>query len=285
LNRRHFLGAAAGGLGGLGGGLGFAVEGDRRPQFTFALATDTHLSRQAGDDERLRQLVAEINASPAQFTLFCGDLVDNGQAEGKEKQYTIWKDIAKGLKQDYFAVPGNHEPDPLFLKHIAEKTDFVFEQQDFRFVCFRNAEPNPGHDGVVTPEQLQWLEARLAEARDKDQRVVLASHVAYHENKHPDVGWYLKRGREESPVHTRVWSISKSRSPAHAAGVNDPVFFHAGEMICAGPALKILLLRRIADHLCTPAGKSSASIQSRNPSREAWAKAGMHSPEAARLVA
>jgi predicted MPP superfamily phosphohydrolase len=193
LNRRHFLGVAASGV----AGLAFAAEPARRPEFTFALATDTHLGRQAGDDERLQQLVTEINASAAQFTLFCGDLVDNGQAEGKEKQYTIWKEIVKGLKQDYFAIPGNHDPDPLFLKHIAEKTDFAFEQKGFRFVCFRNAEPNPGHDGVVTPEQLQWLQARLDEAREKDQRVVLASHVAYHENKHPDVGWYVKKGREE----------------------------------------------------------------------------------------
>jgi predicted MPP superfamily phosphohydrolase len=195
LNRRHFLGAAVSGVA-LGSRLALA-EPARRPEFTFALATDTHLGRQTGDDKRLEQLVGEINRSEAQFTLFCGDLVDNGQAEGKEKQYPLWKEVVKGLKKDYFAVPGNHDPDSLFLKHIAEKTDFVFEHKGFRFVCFRNAEPNPGHDGIVTPEQIKWLEARLAEARQKDQRVVLASHVAYHENKHPDVGWYVKKGREE----------------------------------------------------------------------------------------
>src|SRR5687768_2345746 len=119
LNRRGFLGAAAG-VATLGTGLASAAE-DKGPAFTFALATDTHLGRQAGDEEKLEQLVAGINRSAAQFTLFCGDLVDNGQAEGKEKQYPAWKEIAKGLKRDYFAVPGNHDPDSLFLTHIAEK--------------------------------------------------------------------------------------------------------------------------------------------------------------------
>lgn len=197
LNRRHFLGTAATAIAAMGANVTFAAESDKRPEFTFALATDTHLSRQAGDEKQFEKLVGEINRSAAQFTLFCGDLVDNGQGEGKEKQYPAWKEIAKGLKRDYFAVPGNHDPDSLFLNHIAKQTDFVFEHKDFRFVCFRNAEPNPGHDGIVTPEQLKWLKARLDEARDKDQRVVLVSHVAYHENKHPDVGWYVKKGREE----------------------------------------------------------------------------------------
>src|SRR5688572_9431298 len=84
LNRRHFLGVAASGVAGLGSGLVLAAEPARRPEFTFALATDTHLGRQAGDEDRLQQLVSEINRSDAQFTLICGDLVDNGQADGKE---------------------------------------------------------------------------------------------------------------------------------------------------------------------------------------------------------
>ena len=197
LNRRQFLGAATCGVVALSSGRAFTAEPAGKPNLTFALATDTHFGRQVGDEERLQQLVDEINRSDAQFTLFCGDLVHNGQADGKDKQYLVWKDTTEALKKDYFAVPGNHDPDPVFLKHIARQTDFVFEHKDFRFVCFRNAEPNPGHDGIVTPEQLKWLQARLDEARKKDQRVVLAAHVIFHENKHPDVGWYIKKGREE----------------------------------------------------------------------------------------
>lgn len=196
-NRRGFLGAAGSGAAILGAGLVLGAETANKPLFTFALATDTHLGRQAGDEERLQQLVTEINRSDAQFTLFCGDLVDNGQVEGNEKRYPIWKEIVKGLEEDFYAVPGNHDPDALFLKHVAESTDFVVEHKDIRFVCFRNAEPNPGHDGIVTADQLKWLQARVEEADQKEQRVVLVSHVAYHENKHPDVGWYLKKGREE----------------------------------------------------------------------------------------
>jgi hypothetical protein len=73
----------------------------------------------------------------------------------------------------------------------------VLEFKNYRFLTFADAEVNPGHLGVVTPEQIKWLESQLTEAKKKDQRVVLVAHVIYHENKNPDVGWYIKTGRAE----------------------------------------------------------------------------------------
>jgi Icc-related predicted phosphoesterase len=174
-----------------------AADADR-PAFSFALVTDTHLGKPGADYvKRMRQAVEEINAAPAEFTIFCGDLVDNGQQEERQKLYPTWLEIAKSLNKDWRAVPGNHDPAEMFKKHINKSTENELEFKNWRFITFADAEPNPGHMGVVTPEQLTWLRDRLKDADKKKQRVVLCAHVIYHENKSPDVGWYIKTGRAE----------------------------------------------------------------------------------------
>lgn len=192
LDRRSFLATTAGVL----ASPLFADE--RKPDLVVALVTDSHLGKPGADYvKRLRDTVAEINASPAAFTFFCGDLVDKGETAAGQKLYPIWLEIAKTLKNGYRAVPGNHDPREMFTRHLAPKTDDSVVHKGYRFVSFANAEPNPGHMGVVTPEQLKTLGSEFAEAGKKGERVVLIAHVAYHENKHPDVGWYIKEGRAE----------------------------------------------------------------------------------------
>ena len=193
LSRRDFLAASAGLL----AAPLCAVE-EKKPDFSFALVTDTHLGKPGADYvKRLRQTVEEINASPAEFTVFCGDLVDSGETESRQKLYPEWVEVAKGLKKEFTAVPGNHDPIEMFKKHIRKESEGALEFKNYRILTFADAEPNPGHMGVVTPEQLTWLKDRLEEAKKKEQRVILAAHVIYHENKAPDIGWYIKQGREE----------------------------------------------------------------------------------------
>lgn len=198
LSRREFLAVSGTGIA-ASAGLRAVCADDvaMRPKFTFALITDTHLGRSAAEERNLPKIVAEVNQSDAAFTMFCGDLVDNGQKPENEGRYATWMETAKNLKRDWFAVPGNHDPDALFVKHVRPETDFAFDHEGVSFICFRNAQPNPGHDGIVTPEQFKWLDARLADAKRKGQRVILVAHLIYHKNQHPDVGWYIKEGREE----------------------------------------------------------------------------------------
>jgi 3',5'-cyclic AMP phosphodiesterase CpdA len=203
LNRRVFLASTAGIAVGaaLGSVSAYAGEGKaeaNKPEFSFALITDTHLGRRGVNWEgQMRRSVEEVNRSAAELCLFCGDLVDCGEKPENEKHYPVWLEIAKGLKAPYVAVPGNHDPVEMFRKHIHKETDTSHLHKGFRFVCFRDAEPNPGHDGIITPEQLQWLKRELAEADRKSQRVILMAHVIFHHNQHPDIGWYIKQGREE----------------------------------------------------------------------------------------
>jgi hypothetical protein len=191
LSRRQFLAAGAG----LAATPLFA---DAAPDFTFALFTDTHLGKPGGDYvKRMADAVAEINASPAAFTVFCGDLVDRGEDPSSQKLYPKWVELAKGLKNEWRAVPGNHDPVAQFQKHVKPETEAALDFKGYRVLTFADAEPNPGHLGVVTEDQIKWLQARLDEAKDK--RVILAAHVIYHENKSPDVGWYIKAPASREP--------------------------------------------------------------------------------------
>ena len=193
LTRRQFLAAGA------GLAAGPLLAADPRPAYSFALVTDTHLGKPGADYvRRMADAVAEINASPAAFTVFCGDLVDHGEAAANQKLYPKWVEIARGLKHEWTAVPGNHDPVGQFTKHVRKETESVLDFKDYRVLCFADAEPNPGHMGVVTADQIKWLQARLDEAKGK--RVILAAHVIYHENKRPDVGWYIKDPASRGPM-------------------------------------------------------------------------------------
>jgi predicted phosphodiesterase len=188
LTRRQFAIASGGLL-----AAPFVTAADPAPEFSFALITDNHLGKPGADYVKRMQLaVAEINDSKAAFTVFCGDLVDRGEVEANQKRYDEWLEIAKSLKRDWTAVPGNHDPVEKFKKQIRKETDSILDYKNYRVIAFADAEPNPGHLGVVSEEQLKWLKERLDQSKKQDRRVVLAAHVIHHANAHPDVGWYIK---------------------------------------------------------------------------------------------
>ncbi|MBM4087169.1 MAG: metallophosphoesterase, partial [Planctomycetes bacterium] len=79
LTRREFLAAGAGSLAAMAFASRANADAPAKPEFTFALVSDTHVGRKGeGPSRNMALAVEEINASPAQFTVFCGDLVDNG---------------------------------------------------------------------------------------------------------------------------------------------------------------------------------------------------------------
>ncbi|HPD14636.1 MAG TPA: metallophosphoesterase [Planctomycetota bacterium] len=188
--RREFLACAAS-MVVLSGPLASAGE----PLLTFAAVSDTHLGKGGdGPAKVLAEVVQEINDSPAEFTLFLGDLVDTGAKN--EEQYPKWLETAKGLRKPFYAIPGNHDPVEFFRKHVRAETDYAFDHQGFRFVLFNDTEAD-SHDGAVTPEQLKWLTQQVDDAAGKKLRVVLCAHIAAHPNKHPDVGWWVRKGEKE----------------------------------------------------------------------------------------
>jgi len=195
--RREFLrSVGAGAVLLLGGRRAFAAEEASRPELTFALVSDTHLGRRGSKSPAkwMRQAVEQINDSPADFTIFLGDLVDSGAK--REGLYPEWMTIAKTLERPFYSVPGNHDPERFFRKHVRAETDYTVDHGRFRFVFFQNSRVD-SHQGTVTPEQLKWLAGQVDDAAAKKLRVTLCGHIISHPNKHPDVGWFIRAGGKE----------------------------------------------------------------------------------------
>jgi predicted MPP superfamily phosphohydrolase len=168
--------------------IAWTASADPAPLFRFALISDTHLGAHGQQDElAFSNAVREINATDAAFTLCLGDLVN----AGNPLQYPAWKKIAAGLSKPWYAVPGNHDPVPLFTSQVQAETDFAFDRPPFRFIGFNSANTN-SHTGYVTPAQLAWLDIQLAAAEKADLRAILFTHVPRHKNLHPDRGWWIK---------------------------------------------------------------------------------------------
>jgi predicted phosphodiesterase len=166
--------------------------------FHVALISDTHLGKDGEKpSQQMKDAVAEINASPAELIIHCGDLVNAGEIAANEKRYPEFLEIAKGFEKPWHAVPGNHDPLAMFTKHIRRETDFVIDRDPWRFICFRDALANPAHDGAVDAGQVRWIQNRIDEAAARSQRVFLVSHVTHHETHAPESGWMIKAGRRE----------------------------------------------------------------------------------------
>src|SRR5256885_137012 len=111
ISRRELLAATAAAAGALALHPFAAAQTTQPSPFVFALISDTHLGR-GGEkpSAQMKQAVEEINASPAELTIHCGDLVNAGEVTANEKRYPEWMEIASKWKNPWHAIPGNHDP-------------------------------------------------------------------------------------------------------------------------------------------------------------------------------
>lgn len=143
--------------------------------FAFAVVSDTHIGRNAGAGNNMEEAVAEINDSAAEFTLFLGDLVEDGN---QETDCVQWRRTADGLRAPRHAVPGNHDALRGYTKHVRPETDFAFDHKGVRFICFNNSGPSRSRF-EVTAAQVAWIRGQLEEAGQKGLRVALAAHFPW----------------------------------------------------------------------------------------------------------
>lgn len=158
-------------------------------EFSFAIVSDTHLGRNdsKAPARQWRQAVEELAATPVEFVLHLGDIVDRS----REEEYPIYKEIRDGLGKPIYEIAGNHDPAELFAKHIRKTGDMSFVHRGIRFVLFGNARSD-SHDGFISDGQLEWIEVECAAAAKAQQRVIICTHVPIHSNRPPDRAWYVK---------------------------------------------------------------------------------------------
>ncbi|UJW87551.1 metallophosphoesterase [Devosia sp. SL43] len=149
----------------------------------FVVMSDLHvmpqgkLSMTLDTGARLEQAVDAVIArySGVDFCVLAGDLADLGEPAAYERLQAI---IAR-LPIPVHITLGNHDDRPSFLEvfgtgSIAEtgKVDKVIDSKGHRIILLDSSEPGRV-DGVLTPTQVDWLKARLAEAMDRPVIVIL----------------------------------------------------------------------------------------------------------------
>jgi 3',5'-cyclic AMP phosphodiesterase CpdA len=189
-SRREFLNCAWTGLGTLvlAPACLLGAESKREP-LKFCVVTDTHLGYkdQTAAERQWRTTAAELAKAEGEFVVHLGDVVDGG----REEQYPVYLDIRKTIGKPVHEIPGNHDPQELFEKHIRKAVDTVVDQRWLRLLLLNNSRRD-SHDGFLSVAQLEWIDQKCREATERDLLVVLCLHVPVHDNRHPDRGWHVK---------------------------------------------------------------------------------------------
>ncbi|MGB0903904.1 MAG: metallophosphoesterase, partial [Mangrovicoccus sp.] len=140
----------------------------------FVVLADIHLvpegqlSHGLDTHDRLLQAVSYVNQthSDADFVVFAGDLADRGEADAYER----FKAAVAPMIPPVYLTLGNHDHRPTFLETypgFATETgniDHVIDQAGYRIIILDSSDPSLRGAGRLEPSQIDWLNARLAEA-------------------------------------------------------------------------------------------------------------------------
>lgn len=116
------------------------------------------------------------NHADADFVIFSGDLADRGEPDA----YVRLQASLERLRLLSYLTLGNHDHRPTFLQHFADhanetgNVDHVIDIKGHRIIVLDSSDPAAGGSGVLERSQLDWLQLRLDEARDKP--VIIALH-------------------------------------------------------------------------------------------------------------
>jgi 3',5'-cyclic-AMP phosphodiesterase len=160
---------------------------------TFVHLSDTHIHADPqyvadgaafSSRQPVQKLIETVNALPLpiDFVLHTGDVVD---APDTPEHYHIARELLSQIRYPVYYCPGNHDIVADFQAHFLGKPkheikptyDTEFECNGVQIIMLDSHIPAEaqGHDGYVTPAQLNWLDA-LCRAKDSRPLVVALHH-------------------------------------------------------------------------------------------------------------
>jgi 3',5'-cyclic AMP phosphodiesterase CpdA len=131
--------------------------------FVFAHLSDVHLDLGPRAQERTARVMQYLRAMPIDAILVTGDIADHGDpAEYEQAREELTAPVP------VLVLPGNHDDRAAFAKvlHEEEAAGPVNRSRRIGDVLFLLCDSSiPGHnEGVLAPETLDWLRARLSES-------------------------------------------------------------------------------------------------------------------------
>jgi Icc-related predicted phosphoesterase len=172
----------------------FALLGD--PQIGFGAPQPPHTL----DVVRFKAAIEQAEAARCELALCIGDMVHQTTESATQG---FLEGLQSFRKARWYPVPGNHDPDEWYQKHVRKELDYSFEYQGLTFIGMKTWTPD--HQGAVTPQQLAWLEDRLRAARDKGHEIILWCHVTpYGPNPR---GEWVRAGQAEMLALLRQYQV------------------------------------------------------------------------------
>jgi 3',5'-cyclic AMP phosphodiesterase CpdA len=208
------------------------------PQFRFGIIADVQYADKEPEGQRhyraalakLQVCVPDLNRQDLAFVVNLGDLIDGHGAASAAELATVARVFAQ-LKAPVRHVIGNHclEVDrPTLMKTLKLRSAYYqFQVRNWRFLVLDGMDVSvkspkgspaaraaqeylarnpklPIYNGALGAEQLAWLKQRLAEARQRRQKVIVFCH-------HPALP-------AASGPATTLWNAAQVESALAAAG-------------------------------------------------------------------
>lgn len=180
---------------------------------TIAVVGDPHIPRESVDslklfqaDTFLERAVADVNARSVDTALFVGDLT----MDGFDAEYDRFDDIVADLDVPWAAIPGNHDVWKTYDDHDSPPIEtfedrytpgrlpFVLEGLgDIDLIALDSSsdeDVNDTHDGLVSADQVAWLDDRLTRSSNPVVTLhhalpcMLTQFEEYREAVNPDLG-------------------------------------------------------------------------------------------------
>lgn len=154
--------------------LSLAVQGG---VVKLAILSDVHVTPGNANEGKLREAVAEINATDVDAVMLTGDLTN----EGSDEQLRNIKGILDGIWHPFYIIPGNHENN---WSQSACKTfndlwgsdRFVFTVGELVVVGMNCGPFMKMGDGHIKQEDLLWLDSTLNVMVKPGMRVLSVNH-------------------------------------------------------------------------------------------------------------
>ena len=143
----------------------------------LAILSDIHVTPGNANEGKLREAVAEINATDVDAVMLTGDLTN----EGSDEQLSNVKGIMDGIIHPLYVIPGNHENN---WSQSACKTfndlwgsdRFVFTVDNLVVVGMNCGPFMKMGDGHIKQEDLLWLDSTLMAMVKPGMKVLSVNH-------------------------------------------------------------------------------------------------------------
>ena len=143
----------------------------------LAILSDVHVTPGNANEGKLREAVAEINATDVDAVMMTGDLTN----EGSDEQLRNIKGILDGISHPLYVIPGNHENN---WSQSACKTfndlwgndRFVFTVDNLVVVGMNCGPFMKMGDGHIKQEDLLWLDSTLTAMVKSGMQVLSVNH-------------------------------------------------------------------------------------------------------------